>query len=59
MKDEFGRKQNKAQVIRSLDKTKMATLLQNIQENPDKYPGDRSGWIEWLNAGSGNSIDNL
>lgn len=56
MKDEFGREQNKAQVIRSLDKTEMAILLQDIQENPDKYPGNRSGWIEWLNAGSEESI---
>lgn len=59
MKDEFGREQNKAQVIRSLDKTEMAILLQDIQENPDKYPGNSSGWIEWLNTGSGDSIPNL
>ena len=38
MKDEYGRVNNKAQVIRSLDKFRMAYLLNDIKSNPDKYP---------------------
>lgn len=59
MKDEFGRTNNKAQAIRSLDKLRMAHLLRDIAENPNKYPKDVNSWIEWLNAESGDSIDNL
>lgn len=53
MKDEFGREQNNSQAIRSLDKVRMAMFLQDIKGNPDKYPNDRSGWVEWLNKNSG------
>jgi hypothetical protein len=59
MKDEYGRIDNKAQVIRSLDKLRMAYLLDDIKKNPDKYPNDTMEWVEWLNMDSGDSIDNL
>lgn len=59
MKDEYGRINNKSQVIRSLDKVRMAWLLNDIKENPDKYPNTRTEWFEWLNQDSGNSLDNL
>lgn len=59
MKDEYGRIDNKAQVIRSLDKLRMAYLLDDIKKNPDKYPNDTMEWVEWLNMDSGYSIDNL
>lgn len=59
MKDEFGREQNNSQAIRSLDKVRMAMFLQDIKNNPDNYPNDRSSWVEWLNKNSGDpmSID--
>lgn len=59
MKDEYGRIDNKAQVIRSLDKLRMAYLLDDIKKNPDKYPNDTMEWVEWINMDSGDSIDNL
>ncbi len=59
MKDEFGRKQNKSQAIRSLNKLSMAMFLEDIKENPNKYPNNISNWIEWLDEDSGDSIDNL
>lgn len=59
MKDEYGRINNKAQVIRSLDKLRMAYLLDDIKKNQDKYPNDTMEWVEWLNTDSGDSIDNL
>jgi len=59
MKDEYGRTDNKAQVIRSLDKLRMAYLLNDIKKNTDKYPNDTMEWVEWLNMDSGDSIDNL
>lgn len=59
MLDEFGRMNNKAQAIRSLDKLRMAHLFNDMKEHPEKYPNDVTEWIEWLNKDSGNSIDNL
>ncbi len=59
MKDEFGRINNKAQAIRSLDELRMAHLLKDISQNPEKYPEDVNSWLEWLNAESGDSIDNF
>ena len=38
MKDEYGRTDNKAQVIRRLDKVRMAYLFNDIKEHPEKYP---------------------
>ena len=59
MKDEYGRIYNKTQVIRSLDKLRMAYLLNDIKSNLDKYPNTTMEWLEWLNMDSGDSIDNL
>ena len=59
MKDEYGRINNKAQVIRSLDKLRMAHLLNDMKANPEKYPNSVEEWLEWLNKDSGDSIDNL
>lgn len=59
MKDEYGRVNNKSQVIRELDKLRLAYLLDDIKSNPDKYPSDRMEWLEWLNADSGVDLDNL
>lgn len=59
MKDEYGRTNNKAQAIRSLDKLRMAYFLKDISDNPIKYPKDINGWLEWLNTDSGDSFENL
>lgn len=59
MKDEYGRTDNKAQVIRSLDKVRMAHLLNDIKTNPDKYPATVEEWLEWLNKDSSDDLFNL
>lgn len=59
MKDEYGRIDSRAHVIRSLDKLRLAHLLSLIVENPDEYPKSTVGWLNWLNADSGESIDKL
>ena len=59
MRDEYGRDNNKAQAIRSLDKVRMAHLLNDIKNNPDKYPENVEGWIIWLNKKSGDNIFSL
>ena len=59
MIDEYGRINNRAQVIRSLDKLRLAHFLSLIVENPDQYPTSTVEWLEWLNADSGESIDKL
>lgn len=59
MKDEYGRIEDKAHVIRILDKLRMAHLFNNIKSHPEKYPDNVNGWLEWLNKDSGDTIDNL
>lgn len=59
MKDEYGRINNKAQVIRELDKLRMAYLLNDIKSNPDKYPNTAMEWVEWINMDSGDNLDSL
>lgn len=59
MRDEYGRIDNRAQVIRSLDKLRLAHFLTLIVENPEKYPKNTIEWLEWLNAESRDSIDKL
>lgn len=59
MRDEYGRIDNRAQVIRSLDKLRLAHFLSLIVENPGHYPKSTVEWLDWLNADSGESIDKL
>lgn len=59
MRDDYGRINNKAQVIRELDKLRMAYLLNDIKSNPDKYPSTTMEWVEWLNMDSGDNLDSL
>ena len=59
LKDEYGRIEDKAHVIRSLDKLRMAHLFNDMKNNPEKYPDNVERWLEWLNKDSGDSIDNL
>lgn len=59
MRDEYGIINNRVQVIRSLDKLRLAHLLTLIVENPEEYPKNTMEWLDWLNAESGDSIDKL
>lgn len=59
MRDEYGRIDNRAQVIRSLDELGLAHLLSLIVENPNEYPKSTIEWLDWLNDESGESIDKL
>lgn len=59
MRDEYGRINNKAQAIRSLDKLRMAHLLDDISGKPEKYPQNVNEWLDWLNKESGNDVRNL
>lgn len=61
VKDEYGRINNKAQAIRSLDKLRLSYLLDDIKSNPDKYkyPDDPEGWLEWLNKEIGEYVLHL
>ena len=38
LKDDYGRIEDKAHVIRSLDKLRMAHLFNDMKNNPEKYP---------------------
>ena len=59
MKDEYGRINTRAQVIRNLANLRLALLLEDIKKNPEKYPNDKKDWIEWLEQESGEDILNL
>lgn len=59
MKDEYGRTNTRAQVIRNLANLRLALLLDDIKRNPEKYPSDKNDWIEWLEQESGEDILNL
>ena len=59
MKDEYGRTNTRAQVIRNLANLRLALLLDDIKRNPEKYPSDKNDWIEWLDQESGEDILNL
>lgn len=59
MKDEYGRSNTRAQVIRNLANFRIAVLLDDIKKNPEKYPTNRNDWTEWLEQESGENILNL
>ena len=59
MKDDYGRINNKAQVIRELNILEMAWLLSDIQNKPEKYPKTQHEWVKWLSLNSGDSLENL
>lgn len=47
-KDEFGRKNNKAQAIHELSDNELAVLLNELVAQQDNCPHTVSGWKEWL-----------
>lgn len=49
-KDEFGRKNNKAQAIHELSDNELAALLNELVAQQDNCPHTVSGWKEWLNG---------
>jgi len=49
VKDQICRINNKVQATGSLDRLRLALLLKDVKENPDKYPSDTNDWLEWLN----------
>lgn len=59
MKDEYGRTNTRAQVIRNLANLRLTLLLDDIKRNPKKYPSDKNDWAEWLDKESGEDILNL
>lgn len=55
--DENGNRLNRMQVIRKMDKLRVAMLLEGIVNHPEYYPCNREGWLRWLNELAGDSID--
>lgn len=47
-KDEFGRKNNKAQAIHELSDNELAAFLNELVAQQDNCPHTVSGWKEWL-----------
>lgn len=48
-RDEFCRKNNKAQAIRELSNNELAALLNELVAQQDNCPQTIDGWKEWLN----------
>ena len=48
MKDEYGRTNTRAQVIRNLANLRLTLLLDDIKRNPEKYPSDKNDWLNGL-----------
>jgi hypothetical protein len=55
--DENGNRPNRMQVIRKMDKLRIAMLLELIVNNLGDYPCTREEWLTWLNEPASNSID--
>lgn len=47
-KDEFGRKNNKAQAIREMNNEELAAALNEIVAQQDNCPRTIEGWKQWL-----------
>ncbi len=49
-RDEFCRKNNKAQAIREMSDNELAAFLNELVAQQDNCPQIVSGWKEWLNG---------
>ena len=49
-RDEFCRKNNKAQAIREMSDEELAALLNELVAQQDNCPNTVGGWKEWLNG---------
>lgn len=47
-RDEFGRKNNKAQAIREMSNEELAAFLNELVAQQDNCPQTIDGWKEWL-----------
>lgn len=47
-RDEFGRKNNKAQAIREMNNEELAAALNEIVAQQDNCPRTIEGWKQWL-----------
>lgn len=47
-RDEFGRKNNKAQAIREMSNEELATFLNELVAQQDNCPQTIDGWKQWL-----------
>ena len=47
-KDEFGRKNNKAQAVREMSDEELAATLNEIVAQQDNCPQTIDGWKQWL-----------
>lgn len=47
-RDEFGRKNNKAQAIRKMNNEELAAALNEIVAQQDNCPRTIEGWKQWL-----------
>lgn len=41
---------NRAKAIRSMDKLRLAMLLEDVSQHKEKYPKSKEEWLNWLNA---------
>lgn len=48
VKDEFGRKNNKAQAVREMSDEELAATLNEIVAQQDNCPQTIDGWKQWL-----------
>ena len=47
-KDEFGRKNNKAQAVREMSDEELAAFLNELVAQQDNCPQTIDGWKQWL-----------
>ena len=59
MKNITNKTQNTADIIRELDKVRMAHLFNKIYNHKNEYPDSVEKWLEWLNKKGGNTIDTI
>lgn len=50
-RDEFGRKNNKAQAIREMSNEELAAFLNELVAQQDNCPQTIDGWKQWLLEG--------